>query len=204
MRYQKVEFPITEHVLLVKNMSTSTINDKFNQSTQPHIIAGETVQLKALFGRLNQYIIPKVIVINTIHASINTTPSELFFERKLRTMINNLRPAPNDIRMTLKLHKKKDHYILGEVISMSGPLSYTINVERREEWKHADHMRTRTPDNNYHSPNQNEISAQPDAIISKLNLSEAIPKEDKIPRRSERLKLKDEAKHMGRRCNDLT
>ncbi|KII71230.1 hypothetical protein RF11_11747 [Thelohanellus kitauei] len=103
----------------------------------------------------------------------------------------------HNAKVTQKIYhdqrSRKRSLLPGEVISKSGPLSYIVNVEGREERKHADHLRTRTPGNNYHSPNQNEISAQPDAIISvsKENIEKSGPNntQDECVNNSEQEKL---------------
>ena len=101
------------------------------------------------------------------HSTTNTTPSELFLHRSLRTRLDLLRPELgvavsqkqaeqkkyHDLhsrnrnffigeRVLVRNMRNDPHWLLGTIVERRGPLSYLVQVANGVVWKrHVDHLR---------------------------------------------------------------
>ena len=104
---------------------------------------------------------------STPHSTTNTTPSELFLHRSLRTRLDLLRPELGVAVSQKQAEQKKYHdlhsrnrnfftgervlvrnmrndprWLLGTIVERRGPLSYLVQVANGVVWKrHVDHLR---------------------------------------------------------------
>ena len=136
---------------------------------------------------------------STPHSTTNTTPSELFLHRSLRTRLDLLRPDLGVAVSQKQASQKKNHdlhshsrdffvgervlvrnmlsgpwWLVGTVVERRGPLSYLVQVANGVVWKrHVDHLR-RTID----SPQEEEETAVPDTNTDDSRLIPSSPSDE--------------------------
>ena len=118
---------------------------------------------------------------STPHATTNVSPSELFLQRKIRTRFDLLKPDLKNVVSSKQYHDQHSKFrnfatgqlvmvrdfrsakkwIPGEIMSQSGPLSYTIKLnDGRIIHRHVDHLQARATHSVELFPNESESTPE--------------------------------------------
>ena len=146
--------------------SSNGLAERFVQTFKRAMKAGQNDE-PSLSTRLSQFLLAYR---STPHATTNTTPGELFLQRKLRTRFDLLKPDLQSVVTTKQATQKKHHdqhsrlrqfsagqlvmardfrsqdkWLPGVIQSQSGPVSYDVELENGKIVKrHVDHLRKRS------------------------------------------------------------